>query len=152
MPKGITLIFAFIIWWIYNDTSRIFLSDFSTDTALLAIYNLEFLIYVFWVISTLLWLVAIICIFKKHRYGINALYSLFAINVVFMIVSAWAQLIDINITKELYVTSRESRWLNIDNVNQIISPISIMVMSFAYILFYLYLTHFIYKNKSYFQN
>lgn len=151
MPKGIILIVAFIIWWIYNDTSRIFLSDSFFDYKLLAVYNLEFLVYIFWVVSSLLWLVAIFCIFKKHRYGINVLYSLFAINIIFMIVGTWLQIMDIDTAKELYIDSRESRWLNIDNVNQIINPISLTIMSFIYILFYWYLARYIYKNQSYFQ-
>lgn len=150
MPKGIILILVFIIWWIYNDTSRIFLSDFSADSALFAIYNLEFLVYLFWAVSSLLWLVAIFCILKRHHYGINTLYSLFAINIIFMIVGIWLQILDIGIAKELYINSRESRWLNANNVDQIINPISLAILSFMYILFYWYLGRYIYRNKSYF--
>lgn len=150
MPKGLKILIVFIVWWIYNDTSRIFLTNYSWDIALFQEYNMTYIIYAFWIISTLLWLLSIYYIIEKHPKGIKSLYFLFGINILIILIGVALQAMDIDLAREIFSKSREMRWLQTRNMDQIVSPLWLIITSLAYILFYWYLARYIHKTRSYF--
>lgn len=152
MSKGFKILIIFIIWWIYNDTSRLFLIDYSWGIALFQQYNLVYVVYISWILNTLLWLFSIYYIIKRHPNGIKTLYWLFGISTFITLVGVILQFMDIDLAKEIFSKSREMRWLQTKNMDQIISPLWLIITSLGYILFYWYLTRYIHKTRSYFSN
>jgi hypothetical protein len=149
---GIIIFAVFLVWGILNIVSKVFLETNSTDIVILDYYNIAWIGYILAIILLLLNIASLYAVFAKKIWGVKIIYAFIILNVLFTLLVTIMSFMNFEVAKEAYLQSRINRGLSMGNADQIMTPVSTILMIISYVAFYLALFLYIRKKKSYFSN